>query len=124
MERVGCMPSLGITSCASVESELALMRGTLNVEIGQSGLVINPFYMATTHFATNAQEIYLVTRLDGYTVDDVKTLIDRSGPNTLVNKSNNNFEFDISYINSAQEQDLFETSMEAAIAGLQSEGWI
>ncbi|MEO7192539.1 MAG: TIGR03790 family protein [Vicinamibacterales bacterium] len=69
---------------ASVDSELTLLYRKL---VGQSptlvGSVENPFYLAErplaearpfTHFSS---DIYLVTRLDGFTVADVRGLIDR-----------------------------------------------
>jgi len=69
---------------ASVDSELALlylrMTGA-NVEV--SGPLPNPYFLGdrplseARRFTRDAQQIYLVTRLDGFTVGDVIGLIDR-----------------------------------------------
>jgi uncharacterized protein (TIGR03790 family) len=65
---------------ASVDSELTLLYQRLN---GQSpstvGPLRNPFYgRLSDNFDQAAFPIYLVTRLDGYTFDDVRGIIDRS----------------------------------------------
>jgi len=63
---------------SSVESELSLLLGPYAGYIGGTGRIISPYYGSRTHFTRAAFGIYLVTRLDGYTVDDVKGIIDRS----------------------------------------------
>lgn len=70
---------------ASVDSELTLLYQRM---VGQPVTVIgrreNPYYLGerpldvAMPFARTRHEIYLVSRLDGFTVDDVKALIDRS----------------------------------------------
>jgi uncharacterized protein (TIGR03790 family) len=65
---------------ASVDSELTLLYQRLG---GQSpstaGPARNPFFgRLTDRFEHPAFPIYLVTRLDGYTFDDVRGIIDRS----------------------------------------------
>jgi uncharacterized protein (TIGR03790 family) len=65
---------------ASVDSELTLLYQRLN---GQSpstaGPLRNPFYgRLSDTFRHAAFPIYLVTRLDGYTFDDVRGIIDRA----------------------------------------------
>lgn len=69
---------------ASVDSELTLlyrrMAGAQPLTVGR---VDNPYFLGTRpitdahRFTHAASDIYLVTRLDGYTVADVKALIDR-----------------------------------------------
>ncbi|MCC7009084.1 MAG: TIGR03790 family protein [Acidobacteria bacterium] len=70
---------------ASVDSELTLLyRKLLGQPPPAIGRVPNPYFLddrpasEARPFTRTAQEIYLVTRLDGFTVDDVKGLIDRS----------------------------------------------
>lgn len=63
---------------SSVESELALILGPHSGAIGLSGRMVSPYYGKRTHFTRAEYGIYLVTRLDGYTVADVKGIIDRS----------------------------------------------
>ncbi len=69
---------------SSVESELMLILGSYSSYIGGAGPQMNPYFYQTTSFSRAAYGIYLVTRLDAYTVQDVIALIDRSGPNVLV----------------------------------------
>ena len=72
-------------SCASFDSELTLILGTFSNKIGLNGSTTNPIYNSTQHFSKANAGIYLVTRLDGYTAQDVFSLIDRSGPLTGIN---------------------------------------
>ena len=71
-------------SVASVDSELTLLyRKLLGITPQPFGRVANPYYHGTRQlpeaqrFSHAAQDIYLVTRLDGFTIDDVMQLIDR-----------------------------------------------
>jgi len=69
---------------SSVESELMLILGNYSSYIGGAGPQMNPYFYETANFSRAAYGIYLVTRLDAYTVQDVLALIDRSGPNLVV----------------------------------------
>jgi uncharacterized protein (TIGR03790 family) len=69
---------------ASVDSELTLLyRKQSGFAIPAAGQVKNPYFAGDAPIATakpfthRFQDLYLVTRLDGYTVADVKALIDR-----------------------------------------------
>lgn len=69
---------------ASVDSELALLyRRMTGQAVSPNGNVPNPYFMddaqpsTTRRFTHAAHDIFLVTRLDGFTVADVKALIDR-----------------------------------------------
>ncbi|MEO5741232.1 MAG: TIGR03790 family protein [Vicinamibacterales bacterium] len=71
-------------SVASVDSELTLLyRKLIGMPIPPAGRIPNPYYLgdrplsAAQRFAHRTQDIFLVTRLDGFTVDDVIKLIDR-----------------------------------------------
>ena len=71
---------------ASVDSELTLLyRKLAGGPISAEGPIANPYFLgdAPPHepkpFTHVRQDIYLVTRLDGFTVEDVKGLIDRGG---------------------------------------------
>jgi uncharacterized protein (TIGR03790 family) len=79
-----CMYGAG---CSSVELEMALINGPYSISIGMGGTLFNPYYSSYQHFNRTDFHIFLVTRLDGYTYDDVINLIDRSGPNVLVEKN-------------------------------------
>jgi len=70
---------------ASVDSELTLLyRRRTDESVPLVGFVPNPYYAGTaapapvTPFSHRAHDIYLVTRLDGYTVDDALALIERA----------------------------------------------
>lgn len=69
---------------ASVDSELALLyRKFMGQTIRLAGSIDNPYFVGdkavstAPPFTRRALDIYLVTRLDGYSVADVKGLIDR-----------------------------------------------
>ena len=69
---------------ASVDSELTLLyRWMTGEEAALVGPLANPYFLGDTPvaqarpFSHKALDVYLVTRLDGYTVDDVLKLIDR-----------------------------------------------
>jgi uncharacterized protein (TIGR03790 family) len=70
---------------ASVDSELTLLyRKMSGILVLLNGSIKNPYFAddtpltAAKPFTHRDQDIYLVTRLDGFTVADVKGLIDRS----------------------------------------------
>jgi len=69
---------------ASVESELMLLLGGYSHYIGANGRITSPYYYQSVHFSRSQFGIYLVTRLDGYTLQQVLDLIDKSGPEVSV----------------------------------------
>ncbi len=78
---------------SSVESELMLILSSNAHLIGGSGRPYSSYYARTAQFTRAAYNMYLVTRLDGYSTQEVLDLIDRSGPETRVN-SLSRFVFD------------------------------
>jgi len=69
---------------ASVDSELTLLyRRMTGADAPLAGRLANPYFLGAkpleqaAAFGRKASDIYLVTRLDGYTVEDVIALIDR-----------------------------------------------
>lgn len=69
---------------ASVDSELTLIYRKLEGNrVAIAGSVENPYFAGdrpvadVKPFSHQSQDVYLVARLDGYTVEDVKALIDR-----------------------------------------------
>jgi uncharacterized protein (TIGR03790 family) len=72
---------------SSVESELALILGPYSSSIGKSGRLLSPYYYQSAPFSRSQYGIYLVTRLDAYTLDQVFQMIDRSGPATRVSRA-------------------------------------
>jgi len=63
---------------ASVDSELTLILSPSADMIGSSGSVQNPYVNAEYPFSRRTYGVYLVTRLTGYTFDDVVQLIDNA----------------------------------------------
>ena len=76
----------GSTS-ASVESELMCLLGPYSAQIGGDGGCPSPYFGQTAHFSHSVFRIYLATRLDGYSLQDIELLIDRSGPGVFLNPS-------------------------------------
>lgn len=69
---------------ASVDSELTLLyRRMAGITVSTSGPIPNPYYAGAAGIETlkplthRTQDIYLVTRLDGFSVDDALGLVDR-----------------------------------------------
>lgn len=83
---IDCVSNAGNGDCGSVDSELCLILGAHASNIAQNNAFAHPYFNQNVHFTKNQFGMYLVTRLDGFTVGDVKQMIDRSGPNTLINK--------------------------------------
>jgi len=89
-------PTIPYIHSSAVDSEIALILSTQDSLIGANGVAANPYYNSGTDiFSRDDFGIYLVTRLTGFSLQDVYNAIDRSGPNTLVNPSSANFVFDI-----------------------------
>ena len=75
----------GAGTIASVDSELALLyRRTVGTPTDLRGGTVNPYYLGTKaigeakFFTHREEDIFLVTRLDGFTVADAKALVDRA----------------------------------------------
>ncbi len=86
-EQNGSEPFSTSSASASVESELSLLPGSYRTSIGGAGRIISPYYNAGSHFSQAAFGIFLVTRLDGYSLEDVYSLIDRAHPGMSPDKS-------------------------------------
>ncbi|MEK7513077.1 MAG: TIGR03790 family protein [Patescibacteria group bacterium] len=83
------------SACASVESELSLILSSYQNYIGQPGRILSPYYYTPTSSFSRAQfGIYLVTRLDGYTFNDIRAMIDKSAPKPVIVPSSATFVFD------------------------------
>lgn len=83
----GCVLDQTVNNtCASVDSELALILGPMSAAIGAIASVTNPYFESHNHFSRANEGVYLVTRLDGYSVADVYRLIDNSGPQIGINQ--------------------------------------
>jgi uncharacterized protein (TIGR03790 family) len=82
--RIAGSGNAAATTTASVDSELALLyRKLTGTPVPPTGPLPNPYYLGDREltdaklFSHAAADIYLVSRLDGFTVEDVIGLIDR-----------------------------------------------
>ncbi len=108
--------------CSSVEFEMALLLGPYSGSIAHGGTAFNPYFQSEEHFKRSTYNIFLVTRLDGYSYNDVINLIDRSGPNIPVIKSEALFVLDISHTDTSIAS-LFSTIMQGTADMLTQLGW-
>jgi uncharacterized protein (TIGR03790 family) len=113
----------GVKFCTSFDSEISLLFSEWNDEILKNGSVQNPYYEESGYFNRNKYGIYLVTRLDAYSLEDVKTLIDRSGPGIEVAKSSAQFIIDFSSITEPAEINLFTDFVQPAMNFLTYNDW-
>ena len=105
------------SQCSSFDNELVLLLS------GQT-IPNNSYFGGDNYFSRATYDMYLVTRLDAYTKQQVFDLIDRSGPNTLVNQNSASFVFDLSNVNpSSQEYFLFEQTLLPISDSLNADGW-
>jgi len=119
----GCVvdPAL-VKSCASVDSELALILGPMSNSIGSPASVLNPYFDSYDHFSRENEGFYLVTRLSGYSVADVYRMIDNSGPETPINQTTGQTIVDISNAtgnDSSYFVDLYTPAYDSLLSG----GW-
>lgn len=108
--------------CSAVDSELTLIINNAE-DIGTTSMVVNPYYNKNQIFSQQEQQIYLVTRLDGYNIEDVKNLIDRSAAHTKVNKANTQFIFDIFQVTDTNAANLYNKVLKIGDEFVTSKGW-
>ncbi len=121
----GCEGVNGVRYCSSFDSELSLILSPWSDQILFSSTVINPYYGKSSHFSRADYSIFLVTRLDAYSFDDVKKLIDHSGPDITVDKTYAKFIIDFSYLSQTDSliTKMFSDFVQPAIQVLNSKGW-
>lgn len=124
VERANCTysPNTPPMNCTSVESELTLLFSANAGNIGSSQTTYNPYYSSSTGFDHSAFDMYLVTRLDGFTYEDITDMIDRSGPATPVNQLSSYFVVDHIQISSGDSL-FFAPMNQAIIQAVQTNGW-
>jgi len=109
--------------CSSINSELSLVVNHED-QIGTTNTFVNPYYdIMDPDFSQTNYGIYLVTRLDGYTVDHVKELIDRSGPNLKVDKESAQFIFDLAFAQDSNAISPMVNIMNEGNELVQSKNW-
>ena len=118
-----CLVPGSFQKCSAVESELMLLMSPDSTEILNNGSHPNPYFESGEHFTSGEWQIFLVSRLDGYTREDVFDMIDNSGPEKYVDKSLAQIIFDISYLGDTNVFNLFKDHMTPAIDTLSAHGW-
>lgn len=109
---------------ASLESELAVLNSPAENFIGDSLAISNPFAGVNQHHDKSTHGIYLVSRLDGYHLEDIKNMIDRSGPNTIVDLDSSKFVFDQDPSkDNHQSKNFLNQRMDVAHQFLKARGW-
>lgn len=76
-------------NCTSFDSELTILLSNYQAND------VNPYHLQTEHFSRNQFDMYLVSRLDAFSQEDVFNMIDRSGPATVINKNSSNCVLDL-----------------------------
>jgi uncharacterized protein (TIGR03790 family) len=113
----------GVKYCSSFDSELSLIFSQWSGQIMDDGFVSNPYYDKWEYFDQEKFGIFLVTRLDGYTIDDVITLINRSGPGVEVVKGLSKSIIDFSYVTDESVKEMLTEFVQPAINYLQLNDW-
>ena len=108
--------------CSSVDSELTLLLGLYDSDIGQPGGVENPYYNTSTHFARTAYHIYLVTRLDALNEADVYDLIDRSSSPLQLDTTGMQYLMDLGYYSNPSEYASFVARLQPGHDTLTNKG--
>jgi uncharacterized protein (TIGR03790 family) len=120
---IDCIVNTNQGDCGSVDQELSLILGPHAGGIGATNGYSNPYYNENTHFSRAQFGIYLVTRLDGYELTDVISLIDRSGPNTGVNQQEAQVVLDIFETTSIDTFYFIDNFLEPSQLELQNQNW-
>ena len=117
-------PDKIFTDCSCVESDLQLIFHPDSSKMASGGSYTNPYFEASGNFSHAQYDTYLVTRLDGYTVDEVKAMIDVSGPDVPNNLNQfPAFILDISYCDQPQMvQAIYDEKIKPAAEYLESIG--
>ncbi len=120
---IDCIVNTNQGDCGSVDQELSLILGPHASGIGATNGYNNPYYEENTHFSRAQFGIYLVTRLDGYELADVISLIDRSGPNTGVNQQEAQVVLDIFETTSIDTMYFIDNFLAPSQLELQNQNW-
>ena len=111
-------------SSAAFESELcAFLSSSSRDKIGKSSFVKNPYFLKDCSFSREEFDIFLVSRLDGYTKEDVIGLIDRSGPDIKVDMISVLSVFDINDVDDGDNLEAAEMKMNSTVSCFEDNGW-
>jgi uncharacterized protein (TIGR03790 family) len=118
-----CNTSSNFSGCKSIDSQLCLILGPLTSAIGANPTVQNPFRTSTSDHSRANNGIYLVTRLDGFKLEDVQALIERSGPNVSVVKEDALIVADAAWAGDPGALSVFVEQFESITTPLEQNGW-
>lgn len=118
-----CNTLSNFSGCKSVDSQLCLILGPLAGSIGTNQTINNPFLASLELHSRAVTGIYLVTRLDGFKVDDVKALIDRSGPFIPVVKQNARIVADLTWTGDPGALPTLVAQLESITTPLEQDDW-
>lgn len=120
----GCVqnPIPGQT-CSSFDSDLALILGSYSSSILMNGQLPNPYFGSTSNFSRDNVGIYLVTRLDGYTVGDVFKIIDNSGPMTGLDQVSDYAILDMNQATGGDSAYFVDVNLQPAYNVLTGDNW-
>ncbi|MCF8234110.1 MAG: TIGR03790 family protein [Bacteroidales bacterium] len=109
--------------CRSVDNKLTTLNSSWVDDYMRPQYQNNPYYKSLVNFNSEDFEMYLVSRLDGFTADSVKSLIDRSGPAQLIEKEQARIVIDFYHHDTAGLINVFEHRFQEAIAFLNNNNW-
>lgn len=109
--------------CRSVDDRLSLINSDWIPDIiYQNFGYDNPYWKSQDHFNSISYERYLVTRLDGFSIDSVKSMIDRSGPGRNIVKEDANILVDFA-VSDTIIPNLFEFLLDPAFLFFEENNW-
>lgn len=120
---INCVQNPSNSTCGSFDSELTLLLGPNSSGIGSYGSVLNPYYNQTTNFSRDMYGLYLVSRLDGYSKEDVFNLIDHSGAKTGVNQQSGNAIIDLNMATGGDSAYFVNMNLQPAYDTLTINSW-
>jgi len=124
LEGANCDSVPGFNKCYSIDQELTMVVNHEDLIVVPYTSFYNPYYdTLVPDFSQIENTYYLVTRLDGYTVDQVKSLIDRSGPNQKVDKNTAQFIFDLAFAGDTTATSPLVFVLNQGNEFVQSAGW-
>jgi uncharacterized protein (TIGR03790 family) len=121
IDSVDCLQNPS-TYCASFDADIALILGPWNTHISNT-YYPNPYFGKDEHFSRDTFGFYLVTRLDGYTKEDVFHLIDNSGPNTGLDPQNYHAVLDLNLASGSDSSYFVDMHLQPAYDTLLNANW-
>lgn len=117
--------SKDIANCKSIDEELITIITSPETNLGgaQGGAIQNPYFDQDVPFSRSEFDIFLVTRLDGFDVQDVKRLIDRSGNLMPISKESSKLVFDVVTSDQSGLEPYLYSAISKAVENLNDQEW-